>query len=279
MFGRTRDMVGAKVFHERLGAFMPVDGSAPSLVPMNPVESGLADVWTHTAGPMSPDDRREFRRAIRDMTESWMWELANQIHNRIPDPVDYIEMRRKTFGSDLTMSLSRLAHGQLVPATIYRTRPMRALDNSAADYACLTNDIFSYQKEIEFEGELNNGVLVFQHFLDCGKQQAVEIVNHLMTARMQQFEHIVAHELPALFDDFNLDESARDILNGYVEELQLWMAGIMKWHATCRRYDEVELRYYPSPGHVLGHPTGLGASASRLSEQVLALAAAVGSGR
>ena len=42
------------------------------------------------------------------MTESWLWELANQIQNRIPDPVDYVEMRRKTFGSDLTMSLSRL---------------------------------------------------------------------------------------------------------------------------------------------------------------------------
>jgi hypothetical protein len=46
-----------------------------------------------------------FRRAITDMTASWIWELGNQAQNRIPDPIDYIEMRRKTFGSDLTMSL------------------------------------------------------------------------------------------------------------------------------------------------------------------------------
>ena len=83
---------------------------------------------------------------------------------------------------------------------------MRGLDNSAADYACLTNDIFSYQKEIEFEGELNNGVLVVQRFLDCDLEQAVDVVNDLMTARMQQFEHIVATELPALFDEFDLDD-------------------------------------------------------------------------
>lgn len=279
VFGRTRDMVGAKLFHERLGAFMPVDGSTPSLVPTNPVERGLADVWSHTAGPIAPDDRRDFRRAIQDMTASWLWELANQIQNRVPDPVDYIEMRRKTFGSDLTMSLSRLSHGQLVPPEIYRTRPMRALDNSASDYACLTNDIFSFQKETQFEGEVHNCVLVVQHFLDCNKQRAVAVVNDLMTARMQQFEHIVAYELPALFDDYDLDASARDNLTGYVEELQLWMAGVMKWHATCRRYDEVELRYYPSPGHVFGRPTGLGTSASRIAEMIGAVGTSLAGGR
>ena len=61
---------------------------------------------------MSANARTQFRRAIQDMTDSWVWELANQIQNRIPDPIDYIEMRRKTFGSDLTMSLSRLAQGE-----------------------------------------------------------------------------------------------------------------------------------------------------------------------
>ena len=130
VFGRTRDMVGAKVLHERMGAFMPVDGSPPALTPMNPVESGLADVWSATIGPLSEKDRLGFRTAIRDMTESWLWELANQMQNRVPDPVDYIEMRRKTFGSDLTMSLSRLEHGQQVPAAIYRSRPMRALESA-----------------------------------------------------------------------------------------------------------------------------------------------------
>jgi germacradienol/geosmin synthase len=72
-------------------------------------------------------------------------------------------MRRKTFGSDLTMSLSRLSHGQTVPPEIYRTRPIRALENSAADYACLLNDVFSYQKEIQFEGEIHNCILVVQN--------------------------------------------------------------------------------------------------------------------
>ncbi|MDQ1429121.1 MAG: germacradienol/geosmin synthase [Acidimicrobiaceae bacterium] len=277
VFGRTRDMVGAKVLHERMGAFMPVDGSPPSVTPMNPVESGLADVWSATIGPLSQKDRLGFRTAIRDMTESWQWELANQIENRVPDPVDYIEMRRKTFGSDLTMSLSRLKHGQQVPAAIYRSRPIRALESASSDYLCFMNDIFSYQKEIEFEGELHNCVLVVQHFLGpdrCNRDRAVDIVCDLMTARMRQFEHVVAHEVPALSDEFDLDDNGRAAMNGYVEELQVWMSGVLNWHRHCRRYDEVELRYYPSPGHVFGHPTGLGTLAARLAEVLGAAARA-----
>jgi germacradienol/geosmin synthase len=145
---------------------------------------------------MSPDARRQFRKSIEDMTGSWLWELANHIQNRVPDPVDYLEMRRKTFGSDLAMSLSRIAFGDGIPSEVFATRPMRNLANSAADYGSLTNDIFSYRKEIEFEGELHNGVLVVQRFLDCDPQRAIDIVNDLMTSRMRQFERIVACELP-----------------------------------------------------------------------------------
>jgi len=271
IYGNNRDMAGATVFNARLGAFMPLDDSSPPAIPTNPVERGLADIWSRTAGPMSPTARTLFRRAIQDMTDSWVWELANQIQNRIPDPIDYIEMRRKTFGSDLTMSLSRLSQGSEIPIEIYNTRSMRSLENSAADFACFTNDIFSYQKEIEFEGEVHNCVLVVQNFLNCDIPQAVEIVNNLMSARAQQFQHIVATELPALFDDFNLDPSTRKKLLGYVEQLENWMCGIVRWHIKVDRYKEFELRSSASPlVRLLRGPTGLGTSAARISSLVSA---------
>ncbi len=271
IYGNNRDMAGAKVFNARLSAFMPLDDSTPPAVPTNPVERGLADIWSRTAGPMSPTARTEFRRAIQDMTDSWVWELANQTQNRIPDPIDYIEMRRKTFGSDLTMSLSRLSQGGEIPMEIYYSRPMRSLENSAADFACFTNDIFSYQKEIEFEGEIHNCVLVVQNFLNCDIPQAVEIVNNLMTARAQQFQQIVATELPALFDDFNLDKSTREKLLRYVEKLENWMCGVLRWHIKVDRYKEFELRSSASPVvRLLRGPTGLGTSAARISSLVSA---------
>ncbi|MFE1360845.1 family 2 encapsulin nanocompartment cargo protein terpene cyclase [Streptomyces harbinensis] len=265
VFGRGRDLAGARVCVERLNALMPVDGGSPP-APANALERSLADLWQRTAGPLEPAARATFRATVSDMVGSWLWELDNQAFHRVPDPVDYIEMRRMTFGSDLTMSLSRLSHGNRVPPEVYRSGPMRSLENAAADYACLMNDVFSYQKEIQFEGEVHNGVLVVENFFDCDRQTALRIVDDLMKGRMRQFQHVAAHELPVLYDDFELSAEAREILAGYVRELEHWLAGILIWHRGCGRYDEEELRRPPGAGGALlpAGPVGLGTSAARL---------------
>ncbi|MCT2592084.1 germacradienol/geosmin synthase [Streptomyces sp. N2-109] len=264
VFGRTRDLVGAKAATDRLAAFMPLDSSPPP-APANALERSLADLWVRTAGPMDAVGRRTLRTSLEDMTASWLWELANQAQNRIPDPVDYIEMRRKTFGSDFTMSLSRLSHGRRIPPEIYQSGPMRSLENAAADYAALLNDCFSYQKEIEFEGEVHNGILVVQNFFACDYPTALGIIHDLMTSRMRQFQHVAEHELPLLYDDFQLDAEARKVLDGYVEELRNWLAAILNWHRGCRRYRQEDLlRHRAKEQDPFAGPTGLGTSAARL---------------
>src|ERR1022692_1571728 len=265
VFGATRNLVAAKACHERLAAFMPLDaGVTPE--PGSPVERGLGDLWRRTAGPMVLPARQQFRTAVRDMTASWLWELANQAQHRIPDPIDYIEMRRKTFGSDMTMSLARLAHFEVVPPEIYQNRVMRELETAAQDYACFTNDLFSYQKEIEFEGELHNLVLVVENFLDVDRRKARDIVADLMATRVQQFEHIVTNDMPAMFDEFDLDEPVRTTLLNHADGLKDWMSGILEWHRRCVRYTEAELRRSRTldrPADFSFLPTGLGTSAVR----------------
>ncbi|WP_410673223.1 terpene synthase family protein [Amycolatopsis sp. cmx-4-68] len=248
VFGATRDLAAAKVCNERLSRFMPVDGEEPPL-PLNPLEAALADLW-----PRTPN-RLEVRRAVDSMTGSWLWELANQAQNRIPDPIDYVEMRRRTFGSDLTMSLARSG---AVPPELHRTRPVQALEHTAADYACLLNDVYSYRKEIQFEGELNNGVLVVRNFLDCSEKRAFEVVGDLIHARLAEFRHAADVELPALLRDYDYPP---DLLDAYVENLRMWLAGIAHWHEKAGRYTELELGHHPR----LGGPTGIGTSSLRIS--------------
>ncbi|MER8182996.1 terpene synthase family protein [Kitasatospora sp. NPDC094015] len=276
VFGRPRDLAGAKATTERLASFMPVEGE-PVPEPVTAMERGLADLWERTAGPLTLEQRRRFRRTIEDMTASWLWELANQAQNRIPDPVDYLEMRRATFGSDLTMSLCRLRHGNEVPPEVYRSGPMRSLENAAADYACLVNDVFSYQKEIEYEGEFHNGVRVVENFFDCDYPTALAMVHDLMTSRMRQFQHVAENELPLLYEGFELGPEAREVLDGYVRELENWLSGILKWHRDCRRYGEADLiRHFGAggpdgAGAVAGDrfaPRGLGTSAARIVELI-----------
>ncbi|NGO67767.1 terpene synthase family protein [Streptomyces boncukensis] len=263
-FGRTRDLAGAKALTERLGQFMPVDGAAPAAVPAHPFERGLADLWARTAGAMPPAGRRRFREAVEVMVNSWLWELHNQALNRIPDPVDYLEMRRLTFGSSLTMSLCRIGHGNAVPDEVYTSGPVRSLENAACDVACLLNDLFSYQKEIEFEGEVHNCVLVVQNFFDCDYPAGVAVVGDLLHSRLRQFLHVAAAEFPVLCDDFGLDAPARAVLDRYVRELEHWMSGILNWHRQVRRYAEADLRRHHSAHWPFDGPAGLGTAAARL---------------
>ncbi|MEV6109676.1 germacradienol/geosmin synthase [Streptomyces sp. NPDC051940] len=241
VFGRTGDVAGGRACAERLKRFMPVDDT-PAPAPAGPLETGLADVWARTVAPMDGGQRRFLREAVDRMLDSWLWELDNTALHRVPDPVDYNEMRRATFGADLTMALSRLGHGRLVPEAVYGSGPMRALENAAADCIALTNDIVSYQKELEFEGELHNALLVVQTFFDCDYPSALAVVADLQRARIEQFQHIARTELPLLYDDLGLDGEARAALDRHVRELENWVAGCHHWHLSVDRYREAELR-------------------------------------
>jgi germacradienol/geosmin synthase len=281
VFGRGRNMPGARAQYRRLGAFMPLDDGGHAPTPAGPLEAGLADLWARTAPSMTAGQRRQFRDAVMVMVDAWLWELADEMINRIPDPVDYVEMRRQTFGSALTMTLTRMAHGLNLPQEIFQTSAMLSLEYAAGDYACLLNDVFSYQKEMEFEGEAHNAILSVRDFLGCGSDDAVKVVNDLMTARMRQFERLCADEVPVLAELHELDQQARDSLDAYLAQLQHWMSGILNWHRGCDRYTESGLlrRYGGAPlvasgglatisglaglGRLHGI-TGLGTAAARL---------------
>ena len=246
IYHRDRDLAGARAFAARLPLFMPLDGEAVP-PPVGPVETALADLWRRTVEPMGRTDREMFRRAVERMVGAWLWELHLHIQERIPDPVDYLEMRRQAFGSDLTLSLTRIRRGPGVPPALYRTRTIEGVENAVMDYACMLNDLFSFQKEIEFEGLRTNAVLCVEHLLGCDRDTAVEIVADLMDARLRQFERTVAEELPVLAEEFGLDEQGRRNVDAYVDDMRNWLAGILKWHRETRRYGEEDLiaRYRP----------------------------------
>ncbi len=265
-FFNTRDFFGGKAFMDRLARFMTLDPSEPVPAVTNPVERGMADLWPRTLAVMSDTKAPRYRDAVQDLLDSWVWELVNHVQNRIADPVDYIEMRRDTFGSGLGQILSEPESSE-IPPEIFGTRPMRALANCASDATMLMNDIVSYRKEIELEGEISNGVLVVQNFLECDLQQAVNVVNDLRTARFRQFEHVKATELPALFDQFGLRKRAREAVMAYVTSLEDWAAGVIRWHLDTPRYKHVVISPVPQASEILGRPTGLGTSSARVASR------------
>ncbi|WP_411107178.1 terpene synthase family protein [Streptomyces sp. cmx-4-9] len=264
-FARTKDLAAAKAATARLIAMVPVDhGDLPE--PLTAMERALGDLWVRTTTAMAPEHRAEFRACLVTMLESWVWEVDNSIAHRIPDPVDYAEMRRRTFGSELTMYLCRLGlAGRGIPQEVYAAGVVRSLENAAMDTACLLNDIFSYQKEIEVEGEVHNHILVTRNFFDIGYPEALHICHALMTQRTEEFEHIVATQLPVLYDDWKLDREARAGLDAYVGELRDWLAGIFHWHRSVARYREQDLYRSPAGPVRAGRAPGFGMSAAKIA--------------
>ncbi|MGH3248110.1 MAG: terpene synthase family protein, partial [Trebonia sp.] len=270
LFKRGRDLRGGRAHLDALRDFMPVDGQVTA-APANPVEAGLADLWARTVPARSADWRSRFAASTRNLLDESLWELANINADRVADPIDYVEMRRKVGGAPWSANLIEHACDAEVPAGIAGSRPMRVLRDAFADAVHLRNDLFSYQREVGDEGELSNGVLVLERFLGCDPQQAADRVNDLLTSRLQQFEHTAVTEVPALFDEQGLDPARRLAVALYVKGLQDWQSGGHEWHLRSSRYTKPRGAVSPVPPALLG-ASGLGTQTARIASSLAATA-------
>lgn len=237
-FVQHRDAAAASAFVARLPAFMPPEiglGDAPS--PGNEVERSLADVWSRIAPSMSLGWRRRFAHDLHDMPASWLWELDIAIEERQPTVLEFVEMRRRTFGAAWVLDLIEFASDAEVPDAIYRSRPIRLLNHAFADVLMLHNDVFSVEKEVA-DGERGNAVLVARDVLRCDLTLAGQVVNHIVNARIRQAEHTMANEVAPLLEAHDLKSRERAGVHAYTQGLRDGMAGDLEWYgyARDRRY-------------------------------------------
>jgi germacradienol/geosmin synthase len=230
IYKRSQDQAGAKEYLDGLPAFMPLDPADTAPEPTNPVERGLIDLWARTVPYRSPEWRLRFFESTKNLLYESTWELSNISGNRVPNPIEYIEMRRKVGGAPWSADLVEHAAFVEVPARVADSRPMRVLKDTFADGVHLRNDIFSYQRETQGEGEINNCVLVLERFLDVTPQRAADLTNNILTSRLHQFENTALTELPSLFEEYGLNLPERESVLLYVKGLQDWQSGGHEWH-------------------------------------------------
>ncbi|WP_196425684.1 terpene synthase family protein [Amycolatopsis camponoti] len=235
LYKRTGDIENARAHLDRIALFMPAGGEITA-TPENPVERGLADLWDRTVPHRSAAWRRRFVESTKALLEESLWELANINEGRLANPIEYVEMRRKVGGAPWSANLVEHSVHAEVPDEIAASRPLEVLRDCFADGVHLRNDLFSYQREVQDEGELSNGVLVVEKFLGLTTQEAADAVNDLITSRLHQFEHTALTEVPALFDEHGVDPAARAATFAYVKGLQDWQSGGHEWHLRSGRY-------------------------------------------
>ena len=117
IYKRSQDQTGAKEYLDGLPAFMPVDLSPPP-EPTNPVERGLINLWARTVPHRSLEWRSRFFESTKNLLHESTWELANISGNRVPNPIEYVEVRRKVGGAPWSADLVEHAAFVEIPARI-----------------------------------------------------------------------------------------------------------------------------------------------------------------
>ncbi|MEV6096142.1 hypothetical protein [Nocardia sp. NPDC051981] len=219
-------------------------------------EAGLADCWARTVPVMSPGWRQRMRRSTHNLMVESLWELDNIARDRVANPVEYIEMRRRVGGAPWSANLVEFACGAEVPGRFAAERPLRVLCETFSDAVHLRNDLFSYEREVRVEGENANMVLVLERFLGLPTQAAAELTNDMLTSRLKQFEDTASVEVPQLCVERAATPAEQLAVARYIGGLQDWQSGGHEWHLRSSRY--------MNSGVDRG-PTGLGSAAARLA--------------
>lgn len=252
-FKNTRDRAAAVRYLDRLELFMAESGGAAA-EPGNPAEAGLADCWARTVGAMSRGWRRRMALSTHNLMVESLWELDNIARDRVANPIEYIEMRRRVGGAPWSANLVEYATAE-VPARFAGERALRTLCDAFADAVHLRNDLFSYEREVRVEGENANAVLVLEQFLGLATQAAANLVNDLITSRLAQFEDTAEVDVPQLLTERAAGPAERQAVARYILGLQDWQAGGHEWHLRSSRYMN---------SGIDSKPTGLGTAAARL---------------
>jgi len=245
-FLRPRNVPGGKAFVTGLKSVL--DGGAAQ--PGDPAGKGLADLVSRS----TVDE--EDRVLLGEFLDALLWELHNTAQGRVPDPIDLVEMRRKSTAADLSAKLARASVGAELPAELLRNSTMRALVDSFGDVPGLRQEILGFTTLYGSGASTTSAVLAVQQFFECELQQAMSVVGDLIAARLRQISSIIA-ELPSIADEHTLDAEAKAGLHRYVEALKSWLAGELLWSQRSSRFS-----FSPATARKSFHtPSGLGTAA------------------
>ncbi|GHH31226.1 terpene synthase family protein [Lentzea cavernae] len=247
-FLRPRNVAGGKAFVARLKEVLA--GSPPS----NPAEKGLADLLAQST--VDEEDRAD----LTEYFDALLWELHNTAQGRVPDPIDLVEMRRRSAMADISAKqVRRIARAEL-PEELLRNSTMRALADSFGDVPALRQDLHNFERVHATGGSTVSAVHAVQQFFQCDTQKAADVVGDLIAARLRQIGTIFA-ELPSLATEYGLDADAKAGLSRYAEALKSWLAGELLWTQRTGRYS-----FSPVPARKSFHaPSGLGTAAVLVS--------------
>ncbi|MFE0358093.1 hypothetical protein ACFW2I_31990 [Streptomyces nigra] len=235
-YKKSHDRQGGWEYARRLCTFIHTDPGHPVPEPVDAVERGLADLWPRLAQGRSIRWRRDFSRAIHDFVTGAALELENICDDRMPDLIDFIGLRRRTFAGGTGACFAAMATGAEIPEALRETEVVTSLLDAFIDVMALGNEAVSYDMEINDEGEINNLLLVLRDIFGGGLDQAHKMATGLIEDRVRHFDHSVEVKLPRLSAEVSLSPSEVEQMKVWVRGAQSYLSGLYDWYDNTPRY-------------------------------------------
>ncbi|OAX35170.1 terpenoid synthase [Rhizopogon vinicolor AM-OR11-026] len=146
----------------------------------------------------------------------------------------YMDMRRETIGTRPCIVLMRSTRRLYLPEDVLQHPILVDMENRALDMVYIANDIYSFKKEIDENGAVNNIINVIQkdpttqHITDL--QGRFDHAGNLFQAALNRF-NACRDALPGFGDE----ETDRQVA-AYGDGLVDWVSGNIEWSIVNQRY-------------------------------------------
>lgn len=205
-------------FGEVLDGLEPPPDAPPAVLALADVRARLRALGSEAS----------FRRFADSMREFWfdgvLAEAQQRLAPGLPSLERYLELRMISVGALPCFDLIELAYGFTLPPDVVVDPEVIEMRRLGTLEIALTNDVFSYEKELKAGDPLNFVHLMHQHHelaLDEAFDRTIRVHNDVIA----QFD-AVAHDL----------ERRSPALRLYVEGHRRWMRGAWDWQTAARRY-------------------------------------------
>jgi hypothetical protein len=202
------------------------------------IEIAFVALWKEYTADLRETQQRRFMQNIRNYLSSLRWEVESRVERTVPSLVTFVDLRRNTGAVRLAIDLIEYSLHFEIPEVVANSTEMEMLKNCTNDVICMSNDLFSFEKE-KARGDVNNILIVWQKNNECSIQTSVEAIYKLIIERQNQFIS-TRQKLESLVALLRLDDACRVGIQHYVAGMEHWMKANLEFSLTTPRYHDVE---------------------------------------
>jgi Terpene synthase family 2, C-terminal metal binding len=190
----------------------------------NPMFAALSDFWHRIILRSSVTWQQKFIQAIRDMFAGGMWQFEHILKGIKPDFDQYMKLRQFFGAAHLATDVLEITGKISLPDEIYCNPTVHKVTELCRNEICISNDLFSFAKEIEESqhgGEFNL-VSILKHKHTLSIEDAIKATVDFHDNLVREF--IETSQIIYVYDD-----DTNKMLKKYVQALGCLMIANIEW--------------------------------------------------